>query len=431
MVDQPLRAARVRSLPKQGVPITIAANTRTECSEFGGIEETTVGSTSIERASEDQLRKMLKMQSLALLAGGIAHDFNNILTGVLGLGELVLQRLDEGDPRRTGVQKIVDAAIQGRSLTGQLLAFSRDEALPIYPLNLDAEINQMRDMLRRLIGEHIAVQLCLGCESQKILAERGAIFQVVLNLCVNARDAMPWGGRLTVRTFSVDVQPGDQGHAGVRHGSYVALEVADTGCGMDKALQERIFEPFFTTKLSGKGNAGLGLYTVCEIVHRCSGHILVQSEMGRGSTLRAYFPVVRDSLVTEPATLNDSSMNSGKELILVVEDDDTVREMLRSQLEDCGYLVLCEASPAAAIRDSQGLGREFKLLLTDVVMPELNGPDLARLLKRKRRNLKVLYMTGWAPADILPAAALGKGSELLRKPFTTRELNSTIRHLLG
>jgi two-component system cell cycle sensor histidine kinase/response regulator CckA len=378
----------------------------------------------------EQLRQLQRMEALALLAGGIAHDFNNILTGVLGMGELALTTMDKGDPHRIRVERIVDAAIQGRSLTGQLLAFTQDEALPLYALNLDAEVDQMQDMLRRLIGEHIEVHIFLECGSQKILAERGAVFQVILNLAVNARDAMPKGGRLTIRTFAAEVQTDEGEHAGILNGRYVVLEIADTGCGMGKGLQERIFEPFFTTKKAGRGT-GLGLYTVSEIVTRCSGHIRVESEIGRGSTLRTYFPVVQSSSPTKHARSIDSHKKKKRnELILVVEDNDTVREVLQSQLTNQGYSVQCHASPSAAIRVSEQLGEEFKLLLTDVVMPGLNGPELARQLREKRPDLKVVYVTGWAPAEILPADALGEDSRLLRKPFTTRELNATLRHLL-
>jgi two-component system, cell cycle sensor histidine kinase and response regulator CckA len=382
------------------------------------------------RDLRDQFRQLQRMESLALLASGVAHDFNNILTGVLGFGELILSDMDEADPHRNRIERMVDSAIRGRALTGQLLAFTRDEALPIYALSLDAEIDQMQDVLKRLIGEHIEVRISLACGVEKILTERGAVFQVILNLAVNARDAMPQGGLLTIRTFPDEVQTNEEKYTEIPKGRYVVLEISDTGCGMDAMLKERIFQPFFTTKMAGRGT-GLGLYTVSEIVNRCRGHIRVESEIDRGSTFRMFFPVVKSSSRTKQvACAKSRKKRTRNELIVVVEDNDAVREVLLSQLTKQGYRVACHASPSAALRASERLGEDFKLLLTDVVMPEMNGPELASQLRHRRPGLKVVYITGWAPAEILPADALGEDSALLRKPFTVRELNSSLRHLL-
>lgn len=447
----PLKSVDVHWRRKNGTLILVRAHTRgwvsNESAQVIGLE-IVVEDITQQRILEEQLRQVQKMESLALLSGGIAHDFNNILTGVLGYGQLVLKTLNRTraevqsrilsthsesdlqilDKMKAQLQHIVDAAFHGRSLTGQLLAFSRDESLPIYPLNLDVEIKKIGEMIRRLIGEHIKVQVHLECESQKILGERGAFGQVILNLCVNARDAMPKGGRLTVRTFPVDVKLACEEHVGVPCGSYVVLEVADTGCGMHKSVQERIFEPFFTTKPTGRGT-GLGLYTVYAILHRCGGHIRVQSELGRGSTFWLYLPVV-DALPIQCQAVPDGRIQYlANGLVMVVEDDDCVREMVASQLESFGFQVLCEASATAAVQDYERLNEGIELLVTDVVMPGLSGPDLARKLKERQPNLRVLYMTGWAPADILPPEVLGQGAELLRKPFDECELNSTIRHL--
>jgi two-component system, cell cycle sensor histidine kinase and response regulator CckA len=284
-------------------------------------------------------------------------------------------------------------------------------------------------MMRRLIGEHIKIQVHLECESQQVLGERGAFGQVILNLCVNARDAMPKGGRLTVRTFPVEVKLPCEEHVGVPGGSYVVLEVADSGCGMCKNVQERIFEPFFTTKPAGRGT-GLGLYTVYAILRRCGGHVRIQSEAGRGSTFWIYLPVVDMASTQCQAAPDGHFEHLGNGIVMVVEDDDRVREIVASHLESFGFKVLCEASGSAAVRGYEQLNKDIELLVTDVVMPELSGPDLASKLKERQPSLKVLYMTGWAPADILPAEALGQGARLLRKPFDERELYSTIRHLL-
>ena len=447
----PLKSVEVHWKRKDGTLILVRAHTRGIANECGQVTclENIVEDITQQRILEEQLRQVQKMESLALLAGGIAHDFNNILTGVLGYGQLVLKTLNRPraeqssivnarsesdaqilDKTKSQVQHMVDAAIHGKSLTGQLLAFSRDEALPIYPFNPDVEIKKLEEMIRRLIGEHINVQVGLACEPQKVLGERGAFVQIILNLCVNARDAMPKGGQLVIRTFPVNVESAGEEHVGIPCGSYVVLEVGDTGCGMDRTVQERIFEPFFTTKPMGRGT-GLGLYTVYAILHRCGGHIRVQSELRRGSTFWLYLPVVDVSKIKRQVVPDGRSGDLGDGLVMVVEDDARVREMVTSHLENFGFQVLSEASATAAIRDYEQLNEDIQLLVTDVVMPELSGPDLAGKLKERQPNLRVLYMTGWAPADILPAGALGQGVELLRKPFDEYELNSTIRHLFS
>jgi two-component system cell cycle sensor histidine kinase/response regulator CckA len=402
-----------------------------------------------QRKLEEQLQQAQKMESIALMAGGIAHDFNNILTGVLGYGQLALKRLKGAlsgkrcdlpvlgerwpeDLQKTLVQlqQIVDAAEHGRSLTGQLLAFSHEEAVPVYPFNLDSEIQQIHGMISRLIGEHIDVQLLLECATETVLGERGAFGQVLMNLCVNARDAMLRGGRLTIHTFASEIQQSLKENSGIPAGRYIVLDVSDTGCGMDKELREHIFEPFFTTKAPGHGT-GLGLYTVYVIVHRCGGHIRVYSERGRGTQFRLYFPVVGTVTVSQSNAASERHDSISDGLVLVVEDDERVRDLIQAQLEDFGFDVVSEASAVVAMKRYAEHKNNFKMLVTDVVMPGLNGPDLARQLKRSQPDLKILYVTGWAPADILPCEALGEHAELLRKPFTEYELNRTIRHLLS
>jgi signal transduction histidine kinase/ActR/RegA family two-component response regulator len=403
-----------------------------------------------QRTLEKRLRQMQKMESLALLAGGVAHDFNNILTVVLGYGQLALNTLNRTktetpisivstrrdgdlltlDKTRTQLQQIVDAATHGQTLTAQLLAFSRDDSLPMYPLNLDTEIKNISDMVKRLIGEHIRVHMYLGCDSQSILGETGALSQVILNLCVNARDAMPKGGRLTVRTYSVNVKLPSEEHAGIPHGSYVVLEVADTGCGMSKTVQERIFEPFFTTKPTS-GGTGLGLYTVYAIVHRCGGHIRMQSEPGRGSTFWLYLPVV-DSSPTQvlKSVRNGRNENLGNGTVIVVEDDDRVREIVAEQLASFGFHVLCAANATAAVQHYDQLEKDIEFLVTDVLMPGRDGRALARELTKRQPNLRVLYITGWAPADLTAPWVLGQGAELLRKPFNESSFSSAVQKLL-
>ena len=448
----PLKSVEVHWRRKDGALILVRAHARgwvsNQLGQVIGLE-TMVEDITQQRTLEERLRQMQKMESLALLAGGVAHDFNNILTAVLGYGQLALNTLNRTkaeaqisivsarrefdlgtlDKTRAQLQHIVDAASHGQALTAQLLAFSRDESLPIYPLNLDAEIKNISEMIRRLIGEHIRVHIYLGCDSQAILGETGGFSQVILNLCVNARDAMPKGGRLTVRTFSVSVKLPCEEHAGIPHGSYVVLEVADTGCGMYQNVQEHIFEPFFTTKPTG-GGTGLGLYTVYAIVHRCGGHIRMQSEPGRGSTFWLYLPVVDSLPVRFQSVPNGRNENLGNGTVMVVEDDDRVREIVAAQLESFGFHVLCEANATAAVQHYDQLKEDIEFLVTDVVMPGLDGRALARKLTERQPNLRVLYITGWAPADLSAPWVLGQGAELLRKPFNEGSFSSAVQKLL-
>jgi PAS domain S-box-containing protein len=447
----PLKSVEMHWKRKNGAPILVRAQARGWVSDESGQViglETAVEDITQQRLLDVQLRQVQKMESLALLAGGIAHDFNNVLTGVLGYGQLALKALHQTraevqdgmgaltefqlrtlDKTKMQLQNIVDAAFHGQALTGQLLAFSRDESLPVYPLNLDAEIRKTEEMIGRLFGEHIRVQLQLDCEFQQILGERGAFGQVILNLCANARDAMPRGGRLAVRTFPVNVKLGGDEHVDVPCGRYVVLQVADTGCGMHKTVQRRMCEPFFTTKPTGRGS-GLGLYIVYAVLRRCGGHMRVESEIGRGSTFSLYLPVLEARPIPPQAASDGVIQGRGKGLVMVVEDDDRVRDIVASQIASLGFQVVCQASAIAALQEYKKMDIGIDLLVTDIVMPELSGPELVKSLKEKQRNLKVLYMTGWAPADILQAGALGQDAQLLRKPFEERELNAKIQHLL-
>jgi two-component system, cell cycle sensor histidine kinase and response regulator CckA len=449
----PLKSVEVHWRRKDGTLIVVRAHARgwvnNELGQVIGLE-TMVEDITQQRTLEKRLRQMQKMESLALLAGGVAHDFNNILTVVLGYGQLALNALNRTkaeapisivstrrdldlvtlDKTRTQLQQIVDAATHGQTLTAQLLAFSRDDSLPMYPLNLDTEIKNISNMVKRLIGEHIRVHMYLGCDSQSILGETGALSQVILNLCVNARDAMPKGGRLTVRTYSVNVKLPSEEHAGIPHGSYVVLEVADTGCGMCKTVQERIFEPFFTTKPTN-GGTGLGLYTVYAIVHRCGGYIRMQSEPNRGSTFWLYLPIVDSSPIQcLKSVRNGRNENLGNGTVIVVEDDDRVREIVAEQLESFGFQALCAANATAAVQHYDQLEKDIEFLVTDVVMPGRDGIALARELTKRQPNLRVLYITGWAPADLTAPWVLCQGAELLRKPFNESSFSSAVQKLL-
>jgi len=426
-----LRDFDVQWKRKDGKVILVRANIRAVRGEGREITylETMIEDITEKRTIERHLQQLQRMEAIGLLAGGIAHDFNNILTGILGNTELVLKSLGPLEPSRNRLRIIVDTALRGRDLTGKLLAFSHGESLPFYPINLNEEIQQMEDFIRAMIDESIDIELKLHRGSEKVLLGTSALYQILLNLALNAKDAMPMGGKLGIRT-ALAIITSDKPHpTGVPQGRYLCLEVSDTGYGMDKALLDRIFDPFFTTKKTGKGT-GLGLYTVFGIVRQCAGHIRVSSEIGKGSTFEIYFPVVELPAQKEFEMSISASGVEAREVILLVEDNATVRNAVRDQLADLGYLVLCESNAVQALQDAESSYADIDLLLSDIVMPDLSGPDLARLLKEKQPRLKVLYMTGYAKVDVLPLNVLDAGTDLLRKPFTQEELNEKIRHLL-
>ena len=383
------------------------------------------------RDSEQTLRQAQKMEAVGLLASGVAHDFNNILAGILGYGELMLKSLDPNDPMYKRLQSVVNAALQGRNLTGKLLAFGRNEVVTAYPIDVDAEILQMEDMLRRLIQENI--DLTVQCNSrERILLGSGLLYQIVLNLAINAKDAMRKGGRLQISTGLTDVRAMHARLGEIPVGRYLRLEVSDTGCGMSEEVQRRIFEPFFTTKPNGTGT-GLGLFTVFAIVRQCSGHVNVHSESGKGTTFEIYFPIVECEDPKYEKQDRNVPRSAPRQLVMVVEDNAHVRNALHEQLKDLGYSVLCEETATQAVVDMGDVrraGKRLDLVITDVIMPDLNGPDLVQLLRQVQPSLNVLYITGYANQEILPTEALGAGTDLLNKPFTQRELDLKIDSLL-
>jgi two-component system, cell cycle sensor histidine kinase and response regulator CckA len=399
--------------------------------DSSGSLATFVGTTqdiTAHRDSEQALRQAQKMEAVGLLASGVAHDFNNILAGILGYGELVLKSLNVNDPRSSRLQSIVGAALQGRNLTGKLLAFSCDEVFATYPVNVDTEILQMEDMLRRLIDENIDLAFKYGCK-ERVLLGSGLVYQIILNLAINAKDAMPKGGRLCISTALAEITSHQAEFAGIPPGRYLRLEVSDTGCGMNSEVQQRIFEPFFTTKLSGRGT-GLGLFTVFSIVRQCSGYIRVHSKPGEGATFDIYLPIVESDAPDYQEAPKTAPRSSAKNLIMVVEDNPRVRNALQDQLKDLGYSVLSEKTATQAVDDIRRVGKQLDLVVTDVVMPGLNGPDLVQKLRQVQPNLRVLYITGYANQHILSKDALGAGTDLLHKPFTQRELGLKVHSLL-
>jgi two-component system, cell cycle sensor histidine kinase and response regulator CckA len=385
---------------------------------------------SERRNLEEHLRQMQKMEAIGKLAGGVAHDFNNILTIITGYCELMLIKMPEDNPMRRHVTEIKTAGERAAGLTGQLLAFSRKQVLAPKILELNSVINNMDKMLHRLIGEDIELVFRQNLELEHIKADPGQIEQVILNLAVNARDAMPDGGTLILESANVELDESySLKHISVVPGKYVMLAVSDTGMGMSPDVQARIFEPFFTTKEVGKGT-GLGLSTVYGIVKQSGGNIWVYSEEGHGTTFKVYFPIVQ---VQETDTVMKSSNNMnlmGSETILLVEDEDGVRELAFSVLKGYGYKVFKASSGEEAISICNALPDKIDLMLSDVVMPKMNGQQLSEYLKPRRPDMKVLFMSGYTDETILRYGVMQLTTAYLQKPFTPDSLGRKIREVL-
>jgi len=387
--------------------------------------------TARKRAEQEgeRLRQSQKMEAVGQLAGGVAHDFNNLLVVILGYCELLEKQIAPEDPKRRMVKEIQNAGTRAAVLTRQLLAFSRRQVLRPLVLDLNRIVTGMETMLRRLIGEHIEIVTSLLPDLGRIKADPTQIEQILMNLAVNARDAMPDGGTLTIKTTNVVLDGGQaRPHTDVKPGSYVMLAMSDTGVGMDPETQTHIFEPFFTTKQPGKGT-GLGLSTVYGIVKQSSGYIYIYSELGKGTTFNVYLPCVATEaeIPTREAT---QSIRGGRETILLVEDDTPLRELAREMLEGFGYNVLDSGRPFEAIRIAEKHAGPIALLITDMVMPEINGRVLAQRLTAARPEIKVLYTSGYVGGAIVEHSELGVGYQLLDKPFTRYDLAKRVREIL-
>jgi hypothetical protein len=378
---------------------------------------------------EEQLRQAQKMEAVGMLAGGVAHDFNNLLTIINGYSQLILNNLPKNDPNRHSAEQIMKAGDRAAGLTNQLLAFSRRQVMQPKVLDLNHVVTGLSAMLRRLIGEDIDLQLTLREDLGRVNADPGQIEQVMMNLVVNARDAMPQGGSLTIETANVTLDDNyAQRHIAVKPGPYVLLAVSDTGKGMDEATKSRLFEPFFTTKEPGKGT-GLGLSTVFGIVKQSGGSVQVYTEQGTGSSVKVYLPRIDQKVQLERAGRRKTSLR-GSETILLVEDDEMVRTLVRETLEREGYKVIDSADPVEAQRLADGHRGKIQLLITDVVMPKLSGKELARSLTHIRPDLKVLYMSGYTDSAIVNSGILQKEVSFLQKPFTPASLSSKVREVI-
>ncbi len=380
---------------------------------------------------EYQFRQAQKMEAIGRLAGGIAHDFNNILTAIFAFGGLLLNRTGQDDPRRAGLEQIKKAAEQAALLTQQLLAFSRQQVLEPKVLDLNALVGEMEKMLRRIIGDDIELMTVLNPKLGHIEADRSQVEQVVVNLVVNARDAMPQGGNITIETDNAELDESyARQYAYVTPGPYVMLAVSDTGIGMDEETQSHIFEPFFTTKEPGKGT-GLGLSTVYGIVKQSGGYIWVRSEPGDGTSFKVYFPLTKEA--PQPADQPATSQRNfkGSEVILLVEDNEMVRDPTREILEESGYTVLPGENAQQALRICSTYKGRISLVITDVIMPGMSGRDLVKKLASLKPEMKVLYMSGYTEETISHHGVLDSGIAFLRKPFLPDTLLLKVREVLG
>ncbi|MEW5979248.1 MAG: ATP-binding protein [Acidobacteriota bacterium] len=390
----------------------------------------TVRDVTDRRRLEEQLRQSQKMDAIGKLAGGVAHDFNNLLTAITGYSELTLARLSPEDTLRPDIEEIKRAGDKAAALTRQLLAFSRKQLLKPEVLSLNAIVAEMNSMLTRIIGEDIQLTTHLGADLGMVKADRTQIEQVILNLAVNARDAMPRGGNLTIETSNAMLDENFlSSQEGVGPGPYVMLAVTDNGCGMDEATRARIFEPFFTTKEAGKGT-GLGLSTVYGIVKQSGGTIWVHSEERKGSSFKVYLPSVNGKAPLGQSELAAQQAQPGAETILLVEDEAVVRSFVRNVLDRHGHKVLEAANPNQALDIARAYLAPIHLMVTDVVMPEMSGKELADLLAVERPEMKVLFVSGHTEGAIVQHGVVDEHITFLQKPFTVERLVGTVRAVL-
>lgn len=382
------------------------------------------------RKSEDMFRQVQKLEAVGRLAGGVAHDFNNLLSVILGYSEVVLTQLSPSDPSRPSIEQIRDAGERAAALTRQLLAFSRKQVLQPEVMDLNGVVERADKMLRRLIGEDIDLVTHLTPGLDPVKVDPGQIEQIIMNLAVNARDAMPQGGKLTIETGNVELdQSYAREHVGARPGPFVLLAITDTGVGMDAETQARLFEPFFTTKELGKGT-GLGLSTVYGIVKQSGGNIWVYSEPGRGTSFKVYLPRCAES-VPEKSRVVKAAPARDTETVLVVEDEPGVRRFISEVLKESGYTVLATGDVDEAVALFKKSEGAIHLLLTDVVLPKMGGRQLAEALTALHPELKVLYMSGYTDNAIVHHGVLMPGTAFLEKPIKPSTLLEKVRDVLS
>jgi two-component system, cell cycle sensor histidine kinase and response regulator CckA len=382
------------------------------------------------RASEDQLRQSQKMEAIGQLAGGVAHDFNNLLTAINGYSALALRRLGEDHPVQPYLEEIKKAGDRAANLTRQLLAFGRKQILQPLSINLNDVVRDMNKMLKRLIGEDVQLIANLRPDLNRIQADPGQVEQVLVNLVVNSRDAMPRGGTITIETANVKL---DEAYAsklvGLSAGDYVMLAISDTGTGMDQETQKRIFEPFFTTKEKGKGT-GLGLSTVYGIIRQSGGNIWVYTEPGEGTTFKVYMPQIEAEVGGSVIPHSSSIMQDGNETVLLVEDEEMVRKLASQLLKESGYSVLEASGGDEAMDICKTYQEPIDLLITDVVMPKMSGRDVAAQLKTLHPETRVLFMSGYTDDAIVHHGIVDSDIAFIQKPFSATSLTQKIREVL-
>jgi len=416
---------------KDGHLLTVQLSVRAVRNGTGHVEyyETFVRDVTDQRRLQQQLLQSQKMEAVGRLAGGIAHDFNNLLTVITSYSDLLLEDLGTDDPKRSDVEQVRKAADGAAALTRQLLAFSRQQVVEPRVVSLNAVVESLQKILRRVLGEDVDLATTPGSDLGAVRADVGQLEQVLMNLAVNARDAMPTGGKLTIETDNVEHDPAfarGQGAAAVRQ--FVMLAVTDTGVGMDEATKARVFEPFFTTKAPGKGT-GLGLATVYGIVQQSGGFIWVYSEPGHGTTFKIYLPRV-DAPAEGAVVAAVGPVARGTETVLLAEDSAAVRAVARQVLERQGYTVLEAPDGELALQLAQRHSGPIHLLLTDVVMPGMSGRQLADRLALARPDMKVLYASGYTDDSVVRHGVLEEGTPYLQKPFTPESLARKVRDVL-
>ena len=385
---------------------------------------------SERRRMQKQLARSQRLEAVGRLAGGISHDFNNLLTVINATAELLASELPEESAARRSAEEIGRAGARAAALTAQLLAFSRRQVLQPVALDINAIVRDVLRMLGRVIGEDIAVRLELGDALGTVLGDASELEQVLMNLAINARDAMKSGGRLTISTTPTSLDAEQAGALHLTEGKYVELCVADTGCGIDPAIVDRIFEPFFTTKLGEAGGTGLGLATVYAIVQRLRGTIRVESELGVGSRFHVYLPI--SSLPVRPveAEREPARRSAGRETVLVVEDDSSIRMLVDRALANAGYTVIAAPSPQAALRLFEQHAAEIALVFTDVVMPGMSGAELVQQIRALRPSVPVLFTSGYADDRHIAPSGLPADASFIAKPYTFAALSRKVREVL-
>lgn len=431
-IDHPLGAIAVMNAGGRPFPPSV----RHVLQAIGNILATSILRQVTEEGllqSQIRLQSVQKMEAIGRLAGGIAHDFNNLVQAIGGYTEILLGRLQADDPLRRNAEEIKKAGDRAAALTRQLLAFSRQQVLQPTVLDLNAVVHHVEQLLGRLIGEDIGLRTRLAADLWNVRADAAQLEQVLMNLAVNARDAMPKGGELTIETANVELTRTDDGESfAVVAGPYVLLSVSDTGFGMNAETKARAFEPFFTTKGPGQGT-GLGLSTVYGIVKQSGGYIWVDSELGSGTRVRIYLPRVEQMSLPLPidvVTPEPPRPMRGSETLMLVEDEAGVRELIHEWLEAHGYEMLVAADGPEALALAERRGTPIDLLIADVVMPMMGGPALAKRLLARQPSLKVIFVSGYADEAIGDRRMLEEGASFLQKPFTLDELLKKVRAVL-